>query len=231
VPPIATARLCHSLLRCALFAAVPAYSAGCGGAVQTTPDGVVQAYASALREGKSDEAYALLSVSAKRAISLDQFRAMMRKNPLDAKELSQLLDSGPRTSEVTASISTKTGQRLELVLEQGKWKLDASAIDVYAQDTPRHALMGFVRAVDRRRYDVLLRFIPDAHRIGFDETSLRAAWEGPDKEEVSRVVAQIRAALPNTEVEETGDRAAFNYGAGTALLLKERGAWKIEDFD
>jgi hypothetical protein len=220
-----------ALLALALSSFIALGGFGCGGATTSSPDSVLHAYANALQEGKSDEAYALLSGSARRSISLDQFRMMVKKNPQDARELGQMLQASPSASEVTATVTTQNGQRLELVLEQGRWKLDASAIDLYTQDTPRHALVGFVRAVDRKRYDVLLRYITDAHRVAFDATSLKAAWEGPDKEEVARVVTQIRAALPNTEVEETGDRAAFNYGGGTVALLKERGAWKIEDFD
>jgi hypothetical protein len=211
----------------ALFALL----AGCAGASVATPEGALDAYARALREGRADEAYALLSDSARRAVSVDQFRTMVKKSPQDARELAQTLEGQTRAAEVTAVVTTQNGQTLELVLERGKWKLDASAIDLYAQDTPRHALTGFVRAVDRKRYDILLRYITDAHRAGFDEKGLKTAWEGPDKEEVARVIAQIRAALPTSTIEETGDRATFSYGTGTVALLKERGAWKIEDFD
>jgi hypothetical protein len=206
-------------------------SAGCAGSSVATPEGALDAYARALREGRADEAYTLLSDSARRAVSVDQFRTMVTKNPQDARELAQTLEGQSRAAEVTAVVTTQNGQTLELVLERGKWKLDASAIDLYAQDTPRHALTGFVRAVDRKRYDILLRYITDAHRAGFDEAGLKTAWEGPDKEEVARVIAQIRAALPISTIEETGDRATLSYGTGTVALLKERGAWKIEDFD
>ena len=32
-------------------------------------------------------------------------------------------------------------------------------------------------------------------------------------------------------LEETGDRATMSYGPGTMQLVRERGLWKIEDFD
>jgi hypothetical protein len=157
---------------------------------------------------------------------------MVKQNPEDAKDLAKSLDKPSRPAEVTATVTTQTGQTLELVLERGRWKLDASSVDLYAQDTPRHALVGFVRAVERKRYDILLRYITDAHRVAFDEASLKTAWEGPDKEEVARVVGLIRTALASgAAIEEIGTRATLNYGTGTVQLLKERGVWKIEDFD
>src|SRR5262249_9122487 len=115
--------------------------------------------------------------------------------------------------------------------EKGRWKIDASAIDVYAQDTPRHAVQGFVRAIERKRYDVILRYVPDAHREGLDASKLKNAWELHDGEEIAQLVTALKQALPSAAIEETGDRAALPYGAGTMLLVKERGLWKIEDFD
>jgi hypothetical protein len=204
----------------------------CGGAQTSSPEGALQAYAHALHDGRSDDAYALVSDTGKKALSLEQFRAMVKQNPEDAKDLAKSLDKPSRPAEVTATVTTQTGQTLELVLERGRWKLDASSVDLYAQDTPRHALVGFVRAVERKRYDILLRYITDAHRVAFDEATLKAAWEGPDKEEVARVVGLVRTALASgAAIEETGTRATLSYGTGTVQLQKERSAWKIEDFD
>lgn len=42
----------------------------------------------------------------------------------------------------------------------------------------------------------------------------------------------MRAALSQSSIEETNDRAALPYGAGgTLLLVREHGLWKIESFD
>ena len=117
------------------------------------------------------------------------------------------------------------------MLEDGRWKVEATAIDLYAQDTPRHAIQGFVRAVERKRYDVVMKFVPDSHREGLDATKLKAAWEGHDKEEMEQVVASLKQTLPSATIEETGDRATMPYGARTIQLVRERGQWKIEDFD
>jgi hypothetical protein len=44
-------------------------------------------------------------------------------------------------------------------------------------------------------------------------------------------VQAIRAALPTSTIEETGDSAAMAYGAGgTVAFVREHGVWKIRDF-
>jgi hypothetical protein len=73
--------------------------------------------------------------------------------------------------------------------------------------------------------------VPDSHKEGLDPGKLKTAWEGHDKEEIEQVVSSLKQALPTASIEETGDRATMAYGAGTMQLVRERGLWKIEDFD
>ncbi len=50
--------------------------------------------------------------------------------------------------------------------------------------------------------------------------------------EMLRITSALRAALPTAQFEEIGDRATMAYGSGgTVQLVREHGAWKIEDFD
>ena len=117
------------------------------------------------------------------------------------------------------------------MLENGGWRVDGSTIDLYAQDTPRHAVLGFIRAVERKRYDMVMRYVPDTHKEGLDAAKLKAAWEGHEKDEIEQVVAALKQALPGATIEETGERATMPYGAGTMQLVREHGLWKIENFD
>ncbi len=205
--------------------------AACAGAKAEDPQSVLRAYSHALEEGRADDAYRMLSEEARRGISLEAFRRMVKDNPEEVREIARSLARPTATPVVTASVTTSNGQELDLVLENGRWKVEATAIDLYAQDTPRHAIQGFVRAVERKRYDVVLKFVPDAHKEGLDASKLKSAWEGHDKEEIEQVVSQLKLALPTATIEETGDRATMAYGAGTMQLVRERGLWKIEDFD
>ena len=210
------------------------------------PSDTLRAYASALEDKRVDDAYRMLSDEARRAISLEAFRRMVIENPDDVLEVARALARPAAPPVVTATVTMPNGDELALVLEDGKWRVDAAAVDLYGQATPRQALAGFLRAHERKRYDVLLRYIPDADREGGApgpaagagaETSeitaeqLRAAWEGAQREETERVLQALRAALPTATIEENGDTASMSYGSGgTVSFLRERGLWKIRDF-
>ncbi len=222
---------------------------GCTGGAQGAegPSETLRAYARALSEGRADDAYRLLSNEAKRSISLDAFRRMVKENPEDVKDISLALSRPGSDPVVTATVSAPGGNTLELVYEDGRWTIDGTGVDRYGQATPRQALLGFLLAFERKRYDVLLRYAPNAEREGRDEqmwggkedgattgalteAMLKQSWEGEQQEEVSRKVQAIRSALPTAKIEQTEDRAAMPYGAGgTVLLKREDGLWKIEE--
>ena len=219
------------LERFAFACAVVLVATACSAPKAEDPQSVLRRYARALEEGRADDAYRLLSDEARKGMPLDAFRRTVKENPDDVRDLARSLGRPTTLPLVTATVTTATGQELLLVLENGAWKVDAASIDLYAQDSPRRAVLGFLRAVERKRYDVVLKYVPDGRREGLDEKKLKDAFEGHDKEAMQRVVAAVRQALPSASIEETGDRAAFTHGAGTMQLVRERGLWKIEDFD
>jgi hypothetical protein len=249
--------------------------------VQQGPSDTLRAYAQALEQGRVDDAYHLLSDEAKRSLSLEAFRRAVKENPSDIAEIAQAFSRPASDPVVSATVTVPNGDELVLVYEGGRWRIDASAVDLYGQATPRQAIMGFLRAFERKRYDVVLRYVPDAEREGLagglgDEglphpepraaaadagapppapsaspdggkpepppslgpvdaqltpEKLRAAWEGPYKEQINRIVQAIKTALPTAQIEETGDSAAMSYGAGgTVAFVREHGVWKIRDF-
>lgn len=265
--------------------------AGCGGgAVQQGPSEALVAYARALEQGRIEDAYRLLSDEAKRSMSLEAFRRAVQENPDDVLEIARAISRPTGEPQVTATVLLPNGEELLLVYEGGRWRVDAAAVDLYGQSTPRQALLGFLRAFDRKRYDVVLRYVPDAEKEGLSPSSspvgpapaiepppadgpsaenvsaegpapgaaasaggagapagdatpsapgdarltadkLRAAWEGPQKDQMNRIVQAIRAALPTAAIEETGDHASMAYGAGgTVSFIREHGVWKIKDF-
>ena len=156
---------------------------------------------------------------------------MVKEDPDGVREVARALERPAGAPVVTATVTSPSGQDLHLVLEDGIWRVDGSTIDLYAQDTPRHAIQGFVRALEHKRYDVVMRYVPDGHKDGLDAAKLRDAWEGHEKEEMEQVLAGVRQALPSATIEETGERATMPYGAGSMQLVREHGLWKIENFD
>jgi hypothetical protein len=262
-----------------------------GALVQQGPSDTLRAYAQALEQGRVDDAYRLLSDEAKRSMSLEAFRRAVRENPQDVLEIARAIARPSSDPVVTATVTVPNGDELLLIFEGGRWRIDAAAVDLYGQATPRQALMGFLRAFDRKRYDVILRYVPDAEIEGITGLNeelglppeaagqgkttpaakdaagkdpdkegpagarpppaasrptagtreggsaqltaekLRAAWEGPQKEQINRIVQAIKTALPAAQIEETGDSASMAYGAGgTVAFVREHGVWKIKDF-
>jgi hypothetical protein len=219
----------HALL--AGGACLAASVAACATTASQDPESTLHAYARALEDGRAEDAYRLLGDEARRSMSFEAFKKTLDSSPDDAKEIGRALSRPTTPAVITATVTAPSGEALELVWNDGRWKVEASAIDLYRDDTPRHTLQGYVRALERKRYDVILRYVPDAHREGLDAAKLKTAWEGPDKDEIEQVLAGLKQALPTASVEETGDRAQMAYGAGVIKLVKEHGRWKVEDFD
>lgn len=236
--PRAGSFLTRPLARAALALALVVPTFGCGAAPQRGPNETLRAYAKAVREQRVEDAYALLSTEARRGLSLEAFRRMVLESRADMEEMADALARPATDPIVTATVTTPQGDEVVLFYEHGQWRVDGASVDLYGQATPRQAVKAFLRAFDRRRYDILMRFVPDAKKVAderypaLDETRLRESWEGPQKEEMQRLTQSMRAALSQSSIEETNDRAALPYGAGgTLLLVREHGLWKIESFD
>jgi len=231
---------------------LPLLAAGCGAGVQGAegPGATLRAYATALSQGRADDAYRLLSNDAKRQVSQEAFRRMVKENPDEARDIARALARPASPPVVSATVTSPGGESLELVYEGGRWTIDGTGIDRYGQSTPRQAIEGFVRAFERGRYDVLMRYVPDSEREGRAEVmwgeqgqgggaatggaltaaALKKAWTGEQKAYITAIVQAIKSALDTARIEQTEDHAAMPYGAGgTVLLVRENGLWKIED--
>lgn len=197
---------------------------------RSSPSRVLNDYAAALEAGRYHDAYALLSADAQRDIPYAAFERMARENPAEVKEIARSLRRPIAESYVTATVTGADGSKLLLIYEAGAWKVDGSAVDLYSQASPELAMASFVKAFEGKRYDILLRFVPTAKREGLDEKTLRAAWEGEQKQDMTQLVQALKASLSTAKVELLGDRATVGYGPGaTVELLREQGIWKIEE--
>jgi hypothetical protein len=211
---------------------VLALATACGGSAGADPDKVLHEYSLAVEQGKSREAYELLSADSKKSITFEQFQRVLKENPEEARELAQSLrrpQVGP--PRVTATVTGPDGESsILLVYEQGRWRVDASAIDLYSQRTPEAAVRAFLRAYENKRFDVLLKFVPEDQREGLTPAELKKAWEGEEKVDMDRLTGALKASLPTAKVELFGDRATLAFGAGGSVeLVREQGVWKIED--
>lgn len=192
--------------------------AGCSAGVPDAPSATLRAYARALEDKRVEDAYALLSDEAKRSVPLDSFRRMVLENPADVLEVAAALARPSGKPVIRSTVTLPGGEELVLVLEGDTWRVDAAAIDLYSQRTPRQALVGFLRAIERKRYDVVLRFVPDQEREGLPIAPLQPKVKG------SADPAASAPADPGTAPSASPDAppaSTDTEGALTAERLKE----------
>lgn len=219
-----------SLIALSLTSACLSGVAGCAGG-GASADTTVREFADAIRDDRPRVAYALLSEDYRQRVPFEDFERYLSDHPEEARDVAALLSRIDGDPEVSATVRYADGQELTLVQEDGRWRISGNPANLYDQSTPRAAVRSFVRAMERRRYDIVLRFVPNASREGMDEERLRQSFEGEGREEIERLLASLRANLDNP-IEEVGDRATMSYGEGAAVqLVLEDGLWKVEDPD
>lgn len=203
---------------------------GCPGR-QASPESSVRAFAEALEEGRFEAAYRQLGTAYRMRVPYAEFERHLREHPGEVRTLVGMMSHVDETEEVRASVPFPDGDTLELVREDGRWRIVGNAVDFYDQSSPRAALRSFIRAMERRRYDVVLRFVPEADREGMTEEHMAEAWEGDAREEIDRLLANLRSNL-DRPIEVVGDRATMTYGDSfTVQFVREGDLWKIEDPD
>lgn len=215
-----------------LWLALALLTTGCPGLnAGATPESTVAALSSALREGRTEDAYGLMSDSYRRRVSLEEFRRYFRDYRAEVQQTARALSERRSGAEQEAVVAYGDGETLRLVREDGDWRIATDVVDFYDQSTPRAALRSFVRSMERRRYDVVLSLIPEADREGMTVERMRETWEGEGREEVERLLANLRAAMDDP-IEEVGDRATMSYGDRFRVqFVREDGVWRIEDPD
>lgn len=203
----------------------------CAPKAAQSPEAAVDAYVEAVQAGRLEEAYKMLSQESRRDLSFADFKKLVEENPEEIAALLVGLKHQSAPPLVRAKVTTKDGDELTLIYEDGAWRVDESAVDLYSQSDARDALRSFLRAFDNKRYDILLNFVPDEQKQGLTAALLKESWEGEQQLEMEQVVEALRAQVNTATLEVLGDRATMSYGSGGAVeLVRERGVWKIEDF-
>lgn len=206
---------------------------GCGSlqASPTTPAATIREFSVALNQNDPERAYKLMSEEYRQKTSLAQFRQQLEGNPEEAIELSFALSHiGEKAPRDTTLYYYGEGRSLRLVREGRSWRIATDLVNFYDQSTPREALRSFLRAMEARRYDVVMRFIPTDRKEGVTPEQFEEDRTGKNREAIERDLRNLRNNADNP-IEVTGNRATMPYGERlNVLFLLENGAWKIEDF-
>lgn len=194
-----------------------------------TPSEALSSYARALERGDTETAYKFLSPEAQLGMSQEEFSRLARSSPESTRAFASLLfasDKAPRTI-----VTTTCGEHVLLVLEDGRWRVAPSTLDLYPTRTPKESARSFVLAYEAGRFDILYRLMPEdqAKELPFSEfvAALRDQERGP----MTASVEALHLALDTSPFEVVGNRATLAYGKGRVLsLVLERGSWKVENY-
>lgn len=224
----------RTTLCCAvLLATCGALLLGCGHSrsVKRTPQQVLKEYVAALKAGDHDRAYGMTSVSFRKRHSRKEFSRLLKQNKSGLKESLRLLSGGAIKTQVQAVVNYGAGETLKLEVEKGRWMIASDPSDLYSQSTPQDALRSFVRAIERKRYDIVLRFVPAKWADSMTVEKLKKQWEGGQRGEVTALLKLLRENL-KAPIHHSGDRASMPYGEKSEVrFVLEEGVWKIEDPD
>jgi hypothetical protein len=216
----------------ARLAAAVAISIGCAHHAES-PGDTLTAFGAAVEKQDYQGAYALTSSDFRKRVPFAAFRAELEAGGADAQALGKRLRDGAGRAPLRVEVDVDLGEKLPLVYDGGRWRVDGQPFELWSQRTPRAALRSFVRALERKRYDVALRLVPNKYRPGLTIDKLREYWEGEQKVENAQLLVRLRAAVSaNTPIVEVGDEAHMPYGERYEVrFVREDGAWKIEDPD
>lgn len=207
-----------ALASLALAACVTPRSAG--------PTETLAAFESALAAGRLDDAYALMSTAYKQTHDKDAFARSL--GPAERRAAARWK---PGKVELRAEVQLTDGETLPLVEENGAWRFARDPLDFYPQRAPDEALRSFLRAVEHKRWDVVLRFVPDKYRAQVTADAVRDRWEGERKPELAQQLAQVRAHL-SEPIEIAGDEARLVVAERKQVkLVREDGVWKVETLE
>ncbi len=207
------------------------------------------ALAAAGKPGPTARAYSLMSPEFRKTCDLPCFSRRLGANPAEIAALSRAPLPAPA---VSAQVMPPGDAPWQLVLQpaEGKrgaaWRISGDPLDFYPQDTPEHALRSFVRAVEARRYDVLVRFTPERYRAQVTPELLRQRWEGEHRAELRAQLDAVKRHLGQPPVVSLGEgepgkadhgavqEALLPVGespimseARAARLVLEEGRWRI----
>jgi hypothetical protein len=221
-------------LRVVGIAALAAALAGCASGRagnERTPEEVVRAYVAALRAGQYERAYELTSSAFRKRHSQKEFVERLAAGRQELGESLRLLGGDPVSATVTATVAYGSGDALLLEMDGGRWTIASDPTEFYGQRTPEEALRSFVRAVERRRYDIVLRFVPARWAGAMTAQKLRQQWEGAKREELAALLKRLKENL-GAPIRISDDRASMPYGDRFEVrFVREDGVWKIEDPD
>jgi hypothetical protein len=190
----------------------------CGGAPVPDPKLAARAYADAVRRGDAQRLYELLTPRAQQALGRDGTARLLSESRGELDRTARAVGSPRARVEAIAEARFNDGESARLVLESGRFLLDATTLLPARPRTPSEALSGLRRALSRRSYPALMALLAadSGAAIESDLGALVTALEHPE----------------TLDIQVNGDAAEVQVPSGHVVRLKrEGGIWRVLDFD
>ncbi len=193
---------------------------GCPSTTGTGPQDTLRRYADAIDADQPVAAYALLDEGLRRQMTQAEFVSRWRELRAELKVQAGLIRAAlAKPIAARAVLTYPTGPRAQLTLERGSdWKLEEGIAVAPGAATPIEAIRAFIRAVESRSYEAVMRTLAKSVRENIER-------------DVQERISKLKAAL-NQEIEVTGNRARLQYDPKFRIeLMNEDGQWRVLDLD
>jgi hypothetical protein len=199
-------------------------ASACGGhrAPSSPASRGVEAYLAALKRDDPRAAYGLMSSSARKQTSFDEFALQWKQSEQERKaqiaQLEATLKGNPDVGE-RALISFSDGKLVQLEREGATWRLESELVTRSRAKRPRDAIRLFADAIGQRDIGAALGVLTQRRREGLTK-------------QIEGFVAGIGKHV-NGPIDETQDRAELRWDENgiryRIILRREDDEWRIDD--
>ncbi len=201
--------------RWALFGALSLL--GCGAAPASSeppPATALNAYVEAIRAEDAVRAHELLSETLRAEVTVEELERLMAENREELLEQAEAIETEAAGVRAVAVQPLHGGERVQMVLEDGKWAIDGGVVAAPGLTTPMATVRAFRRALHRQSLPGILRVLARQPRAEIEA-------------EVARLLEETEDDL-DLEVEVRGNRAKIRTTGGREIsLVREAGEWRI----
>ncbi|MCC6751196.1 MAG: hypothetical protein IT371_26325 [Deltaproteobacteria bacterium] len=196
-----------------------AVGSGCAAGPARGPQDALRRYVNAIRDDQPQAAYALLDENTRRLMTQNEFTARWKTlRPELLTQASQVRARVDQPFPITAKLNYPGGTRAQLRFAEGAWRIDGGVSVALQSGSPAEALKAFVRAVEQRSYEAVMKLLA------------RSVRESVERD-INERLTKLKEAMKG-EIEVNGDRARLQYDPRYKVeLVNEDGQWRIADFD
>ncbi|OIP40084.1 MAG: hypothetical protein AUK47_09100 [Deltaproteobacteria bacterium CG2_30_63_29] len=199
----------------------------CGG---QTPQQALNDYAAAVASSDAERAYALLDADYHERVPFETFKERFDAYSKAGEGIVSALESAAgEPAFVDAALPFTEFDTLDIGLTKEGWRVEGGLFNFYGQRTARETLSSFIKAAERKKYDVLMRFVPTDYAAHMSAEQMQKQFE-ENPERIQEMIALLKQNQNNL-ITTRGNRAEMKYGPYTMEFRKEEGLWKIEDAD